>query len=580
MEYVGDGDNAIALWRLMPHTPVARDTAVLICPPLGSEFVRAYRSLRRLAEYLCAAGFVVYRPDYFGTGDSGGSILADDCLERWVTNITTVSKLIADRHPELKQCWLGLRLGATLAALAAQQVAVAELVLLAPIVKGRGYVREMEALSRLSGQEQDAEAGYLESAGFLISQATAARIKDINLTRSYQPVTPGDVLLLDRDDRPGDSDLAGSWEDAGCKVTVDRIQGYADMMDEPHYGKVPWQTWERINDWLQQRSATVGSVTLPSVGQPRLQLSVEGAEVEELPLLFGTDGALFGVLARPLNSNPASSTCIVLANSGSVHHVGPNSIYTEISRRLVSLGYYVLRMDLENLGDSRVLDPAQENHPYQSRAVASVHSAIEFLRQRFGLPAFVVGGLCSGAHTAFHCGLDLTDLPVKQVMMINPLTFYWHHGMSLKTPDETQVYADQAHYSQSLKSLEKWKKLLSGKANVGYIGKFIGQRLLRLVQQCLKDGRSLLLGENTRLASDIRAMHARGMDISFVLASTDPGLDIIRSQAKWTLRRGVMEKWIRLHVIDAADHTFSRKQARDRLLAVLAQHFDRVNSNT
>ena len=64
------------------------------------------------------------------------------------------------------------------------------------------------------------------------------------------------------------------------------------------------------------------------------------------------------------------------------------------------------------------------------------------------------------------------------------------------------------------------------------------------------------------------------------MASTDPGLDIIRSQAKWTLRRGVMEKWIRLHVIQAADHTFSHKQARDRLLAVLAQHFNRVNSNT
>ena len=48
MEYVGNGDNAIALWCLLPHSPVARDTAVLICPPLGSEFVRSYRSLRRL----------------------------------------------------------------------------------------------------------------------------------------------------------------------------------------------------------------------------------------------------------------------------------------------------------------------------------------------------------------------------------------------------------------------------------------------------------------------------------------------------------------------------------------------------
>jgi hypothetical protein len=37
-------------------------------------------------------------------------------------------------------------------------------------------------------------------------------------------------------------------------------------------------------------------------------------------------------------------------------------------------------------------------------------------------------GLCSGAHNTFHAGLTLTDEDIRELVMINPLTFYWQEG--------------------------------------------------------------------------------------------------------------------------------------------------------
>ena len=42
-------------------------------------------------------------------------------------------------------------------------------------------------------------------------------------------------------------------------------------------------------------------------------------------------------------------------------------------------------------------------------------------------------GLCSGAHTAFHAGLEIEDAAIGEIVMINPMQFHWVEGMSLDT---------------------------------------------------------------------------------------------------------------------------------------------------
>lgn len=98
------------------HAPsgAARQTAVLICPSWGPEYMRAYRGLRMLATRLAGAGYETMRFDYSGTGDSEGMAL-DARLEHWLDDIATATAELRDLSGCQRVALLGLRSGALLA---------------------------------------------------------------------------------------------------------------------------------------------------------------------------------------------------------------------------------------------------------------------------------------------------------------------------------------------------------------------------------------------------------------------------------------------------------------------------------
>src|SRR5437660_10265641 len=57
------------------HAPTgpARNIAYVVCLPVHLDLIQSYRSMRRCAEELAAAGFHVLRIHYDGTGESVGA---------------------------------------------------------------------------------------------------------------------------------------------------------------------------------------------------------------------------------------------------------------------------------------------------------------------------------------------------------------------------------------------------------------------------------------------------------------------------------------------------------------------------
>jgi len=122
----------------------ARRAGVLLCNPFGQEAVRTHRMFRVLADRLARAGMHVLRFDYHGTGDSSGDD-ADGHLDAWRDDVLLAHQELHRRSMGAEITWIGARLGATIAALAARQSPdLAEhLVLWEPLADGRAYLAAM-----------------------------------------------------------------------------------------------------------------------------------------------------------------------------------------------------------------------------------------------------------------------------------------------------------------------------------------------------------------------------------------------------------------------------------------------------
>lgn len=89
--------------------------AVVICPPWGSEYIHAHRTLRQLAARLSQNGFHVLRFDYYGTGDSAGGTDDNDYAGSCDDVRTAIAEL-KDVSGVARPTLIGLRFGACVAA--------------------------------------------------------------------------------------------------------------------------------------------------------------------------------------------------------------------------------------------------------------------------------------------------------------------------------------------------------------------------------------------------------------------------------------------------------------------------------
>jgi pimeloyl-ACP methyl ester carboxylesterase len=126
-----------------------RSTAVLLCAPFGEEAPRAHRTLRALATALDRAGYPALRFDYSCSGDSAGDATAAT-VDAWVADIGEAARHLLASSGSPRVTLVGLRLGASLAALAAARGVVRprHLVMWDPVVHGGTYLRELTAQHR------------------------------------------------------------------------------------------------------------------------------------------------------------------------------------------------------------------------------------------------------------------------------------------------------------------------------------------------------------------------------------------------------------------------------------------------
>ena len=576
--YIGPPERRSFAWLHAPTSP-ARDRAVVLCGPLGQESTGVHRAMRHWATGFAAAGFPALRIDYHGLGDSAGGFHEPERLRAWIGSVVDAIQFARTVAGVERVAVAAIGIGAAFAlAAAAERGDVSELILWAPVPTGRAYLREGRAFTRLMapGGFGELPEGHEQIGGFVLTNETVEQLTSFDALAGDAKIKAA-VLVIPREESARDNAFIERLSAAGATVERRAVAGYGDMMLDTHQALVPRDVIEASAAWLQSRATTRGGAEAHAfhvdAGDRQLVVRPTNAASEmqsvvEWPVHFGAAGELFGIVSRPAGAT-RRKTGVLLSNAGSVARVGPNRFYVTLARIWAALGYTVLRMDLGGLGDSAATVESPENHPYPSYATDNIAQGVAALRAQ-GAERVVVGGLCSGAHTAFHAGLSVPGL--DGLIMINPIVFYWKESDALDVASWT-TYVETRHYQNSVKQWKSWARLLRGHVDVGHVARTGARRARELVRakraSFLRRFRDAGAEDAAR---DLDRIVRQGTDVLLVFSTGEPGLDYLRVNFARELRRLEKHPAFLLQELEDANHTFTSLGSRIRASAIMTAH--------
>jgi len=575
--YLEGSAGATFCWLHLPESLQIKTTGIVLCSPFGYEQVHSHQAYLHLADELAAKNNATIRFDFHGSSDSAGDGFSEAILPHYLKDIENIFQWMKANLETKHLSLIGLRTGASVAAKYSSESEVEKLVLWSPCVKGRHFVREMQALEKVAGHDKQTHDDFIDSGGFIYTNELLADLKSLDLLKQSYKVKDK-CLLIERDDAPTNQRLHTHLEESLEQLDYYQMNEYLSMMAEPHESELPEECTHKIAS-LFSAEDEVHSVSLESFSSPtscEISIGEESRKLKEEQFVFEVeDRAIFAVKTSPVTRRQDADTpLITLVNSGSVYHVGPNRIYVELARSLANQGFDVIRFDMSNLGDSVIGEQPEENRPYPSRAMDDIAEIILKLRKEHGYSNVVMSGLCSGAYHTLHSSLCHQEDPNwLESILINPLTFYRDNlgSDSKKTTYHVERYTH--YYASSLKDITKWKKLFSGQSNLGHILSFAFQKLFKSIKKGFQEvGRFVGLVELSQLSQDLVTLADNDKQITFFLATKDPGYEIIMSAAKKTVEKLKKKDQLAIHFVKDADHTFSSFERRQEFIRLYGEH--------
>ncbi|KRA56836.1 hypothetical protein YA62_014620 [Agrobacterium sp. LC34] len=537
---------------------VQRDHAVLFVSPWGMEELCSRKFQRVLAERLAASGVASLRFDYLGSGDA----LDPEDVGRaadWLSDTRAAFEYLKRLSGCSGIVVVAQGLGCAIAVQAlAGASAIGSMALLAPVVSGRAYLRELAMWSSmiddglgLSPGQRSAQPGAI--AGMTMPAGIADTIKKINLS-SLETVPAPNVLVLSRAGRVTDSDLARHLAAIGGEVKEAAFSGYDDLVSSPTLSKISGDVVNRLVDWVLSQTHVGNPAALPedfTINAPQ-----RGQGFFEQPVQFGEGGRLFGIFCEPDHRQPVSS--VLLLGAAYDRHAGWGRLSVQTARLLARAGVASLRFDAANIADSPPVKNVPDQVLYDVSQNDDVSAALDFLERR-GKGPFITAGRCSGAYLAFNGAL--ADARISAVAAVNPVVFHWQKGRSV---DEALHKRPRSfgEYSQRFRQGATFKRLFSGDVDVVSAGlnivkatmKKLSTKTARLFRRGSEEGRAVY--------GAFDSLKAKGTAVSLLYSDNDDGLEHFRYYFDADGRGLSAYQNVSLTIIADADHNLSTPEAK------------------
>jgi dienelactone hydrolase len=504
---------------------------------MGIEHSSTYPAFKALAERLTDAGCVTLRVDVYGTGDSPGRGDQITDLHPWRDAISRADHYL--RKLGVQQIVLvGCRLSGTMVLEQAPALDAAGVVMIAPVISARRYVRQLRLLSRAA----PGDGGGFTVGGTFFTAAFVDCLDHAELATTGA----GTIATLVVTQQSGGQEAKFATSLSSATLLVE--PNLATILDVPaEEASVHPALIDAISRWVLHKAPTTLPLTieLGSLDATAAPIPWRDGEVVERFVTVGPD-QLAGVMTSSAQASGPTDEIVVFLNSGSDPHTGPARAWVEFARDLATPQRSLLRVDFLGWGDS---PSARDNpgRPYDDSALGDTRRLVSWLHDQ-GWSRVVLAGLCAGAWIALQVG-RAPDAGVDGVLALNP-QMYWQPG----DPVEALMTTTRA---RRLSEIE-WIKRESD------AGRWDAE-----------DAE----GARNPAAAWLDDLMLRDQPVSLVFSDGDDGIEYLRDRLSRRLVAATSTGSVRIAEVDDIDHGMQATWLRPSMLAVLENELTAMRSS-
>ncbi|WP_029226771.1 serine aminopeptidase domain-containing protein [Burkholderia ubonensis] len=555
-----------------------RPHGIVICEPLGHEALWLHKLVRSIAEHLADRGFPVLRFQYPASGDSLGDERDSERFDHMLESIRHAVRTLRENAALDSLTLIGVRAGAALALLAADGIrGLTRFIALAPVVRGRSYVRELSLvaqrwLDNVPPTVRDAvrDERPFNVLGHMYPDDLVGALRCIDLCHAagHMRTLPARALLVDvpYGDSPA---LSDALQARGVAVSIHMCSDWGAIMREPHGSRLPDALPDTIANWIDDGpDAAVRAIAQ----RPVSGIALAGNGSVERLICVGPQ-QLVGVLCEPAGGFiRAAAPTLLIANTAANPRSADGRLAVRLARSLAALGIRSLRIDASGIGDSgRCARDDQSDIPYSDQVIADMISAARWLKEA-GHHKIVAFGICSGAYASLHAA---ARGPLAGAIAVNLPVFIWPRGATLANVVKNQTNSMRG-YVASLRSADKWRRLLIDgrdlrpvlRALIRFVADFMTVPVRRLMERVGREP-----GKDTPRGL-LHDMSVRGIQAHFIYGTFDPGVDVVVRHFGPVSRAFAHLPNVSVDTQDALDHSLHGNAAAqyviDRCAALLA----------
>ncbi len=560
--------------RYMAAAPfsAASSAAVLFAAPWGLEELSTRRFFRSVAEELSERGFASLRFDYPGTGDSLDPDDFGQGLGLWRKSLEDAAAYLRGLgHSQI--IVVGLGLGASLAFQVCAQIdGLHALAIMAPVLSGRAYTRELAVWSKVVDDslnlkpEYRAPAGATAIASLVMPAEVAADLARLRLAQcDAAPAVP--VLLLERPGQMGADDFAAVLEKSEAPLVREAFEGYDALIAGPLTARMPVEAVAKLVRWVEHVGTPVSAPALdPSLSPGPMLAALNGRGFRETGVRFGDSDRLAGVLCEP--AGPSRGPAVLFFGSAFDRHSGWGRLTTVVARRLAEQGYASLRFDCADVGDSPPVKGGPVQVLYAPSQLDDADAALTFLQSRH--KGTIVGvGRCSGAYLAFRSGIE--DERLSGLVLINPYAFVWDESRPLNE-DLRAIPQSLGTYWRKMINPRTFARVIKGEMNLRQSVKNLGMTIAGKLDGVLlaRTGMSLLRrSEREQVLQSFAPYAKRRVPIRLLYSRGDVGIDHLEYHFEKDGRKLAAYDNVSVTFLPDTDHNLTPGPGRAILMAQL-----------